>query len=69
MPQPEVDSLRKSLKGQQRARLVMGLNPAQKEIVAALENPQRVVSEELAAERLMRDIDSNAQLQEVMTDF
>jgi len=28
-----------------------------------------VVSEELAAERLTRDIDSNAQLQEVMTDF
>jgi len=47
----------------------VGLNPAQKEVIAALKGPQRVVSEELAAERLTRDIDSNAQLQEVMTDF
>jgi len=46
-----------------------GLNPAQKEVVAALENPQRVVTEELAAQRLTHDIYSNAQLQEVMTDF
>jgi len=37
--------------------------------VAALESPNRVVAEELAAQRLTRDIYSNAQLQEVMTDF
>ena len=69
MPQPEFDSLWKSLKGPQRASLVSGLNPAQKEVVAALEGPQRAVCDELSAERLTRDIDSNAQLQEVMTDF
>jgi uncharacterized protein (DUF1800 family) len=69
MQQAEFDSFRKSLKGPQRAALVADLDPAQKEYVAALENPQRVVNEELAAQRLTRDIYSNAQLQETMTDF
>ncbi|MGA2653761.1 MAG: DUF1800 domain-containing protein [Terracidiphilus sp.] len=69
MPQPELDALRKALKGPQRAALVAGLNPAQKEFVAALESPQRVVNEELTSQRLVRDIYSNAQLEEVMTDF
>jgi len=69
MQQPEFDAFRKALKGPQRAALTAGLNPAQKEVVAALENPNRVVAEELAAQRLTRDIYSNAQLQEVMTDF
>jgi hypothetical protein len=36
-----------------------GLNPAQKEVTLALEGPQRVVNEELAAQRLTRDIYSN----------
>jgi len=69
MQQAEFDSFRKALKGPQRTALVADLDPAQKEYVAALENPQRVVNEELAAQRLTRDIYSNAQLQEVMTDF
>jgi len=69
MPQPELDAFRKALKGPQRTALVAGFNPAQKEFVAALENPQRVVNEELASQRLVRDIYSNAQLEEVMTDF
>ena len=37
--------------------------------MAALESPERVVGEELIASRLTHDIYSNAQLQEVMTDF
>jgi uncharacterized protein (DUF1800 family) len=69
MPQPEFDSFRKSLKGPQRNALNAGLNPAQKEVTLALEGPQRVVNEELIAQRLTRDIYSNTQLQEVMTDF
>jgi uncharacterized protein (DUF1800 family) len=69
MQQPEFDSFRKALKGEQRIALTVGLNPAQKEVVAALEGPRRVVEEELASQRLTRDIYSNAQLQEVMTDF
>jgi len=69
MQQPEFDSFRKTLKGPQRVTLLVGLTPVQKEYVAALESPQRLVAEELAAQRLTRDIYSNAQLQEVMTDF
>jgi uncharacterized protein (DUF1800 family) len=69
MQQADFDSFRKALKGPQRNAIDAGLDPAQKEVVAALENPQRVVNEELVAQRLTRDIYSNAQLQEVMTDF
>jgi uncharacterized protein (DUF1800 family) len=69
MKQPEYDAFRKALKGPQRIALLNGFNPAQKEFVAALENPQRVIVDELADQRLVRDIYSNAQLQEVMTDF
>jgi uncharacterized protein (DUF1800 family) len=69
MPQPEFDSFRKALKGPQRVVLTTGLNPAQKEVTLALEGPQRVVNDELIAQRLTRDIYSNSQLQEVMTDF
>jgi uncharacterized protein (DUF1800 family) len=69
MPQIDFDSFRKALKGPQRMALNADLTPAQKEVVAALENPQRVVNEELVAQRLTRDIYSPAQLQEVMTDF
>jgi uncharacterized protein (DUF1800 family) len=69
MQQADFDSFRKALKGPQRNAIDAGLDPAQKEVVAALENPQRVVNEELVAQRLTCDIYSNAQLQEVMTDF
>jgi uncharacterized protein (DUF1800 family) len=69
MSQPQFDSFRKALKGPERAALTAGFSPAQKQLAAALENPQRTVIDELLAERLTRDIDSNAQLQEVMTDF
>jgi uncharacterized protein (DUF1800 family) len=69
MQQPDFDAFRKALKGPQRIALNTGLNPAQKEVVLALEGPQHVVGEELIAQRLTHDIYSNAQLQEVMTDF
>ena len=69
LPQLEFDAFRKALKGPQRTALVAGLTPLQKEEVVALENPKRVVNEELPCQRLARDIYSNAQLQEVVTDF
>jgi uncharacterized protein (DUF1800 family) len=69
MRQPEFDSFRKALKPQQHAALIADLTPIQREFVDALENPQRMVIDELAAQRLTRDIYSSAQLQEVMTDF
>jgi len=69
MSQPEFDGFRKALRGPQRGALNAGLNPAQKEVALALEGAQRVVNDELIAQRLTRDIYSNAQIQEVMTDF
>jgi len=69
MRQPELDSFRKALKPAQRTALTADLTPDLKETVAALEGPQRLVVEELTAQRLTRDIYSNAQLEEVMTDF
>jgi uncharacterized protein (DUF1800 family) len=59
----------KSLRPVQRQALAANLSPGQKQTIGALENPERLVAEELIATRLTRDINSNAQLQEVMTDF
>ncbi len=68
--QPEAfDAFFKSLRPQQRNALLHDLPPDLKEVVGDLENPQRMVNEEIIAQRLTRDIYSNAQLQEVMTDF
>jgi uncharacterized protein (DUF1800 family) len=68
-PQPRFDAFLKALKGPQRAALLSGLSPDLKETVGALENPERVVVDELLSQRLTRDVYSEAQLQEVMTDF
>ena len=65
----EFDGFFKSLKPAQRKALDAGLSPDLREAVADLENPQRLLVEELMAQRLTRDIYSDAQLQEVMTDF
>jgi len=68
--QPEqFESFIHSLRPVERVALNAGLSPELKLTVAALESPERVVGEELIAERLTRDIYSPAQLQEVMTDF
>jgi uncharacterized protein (DUF1800 family) len=69
MPQPRFDAFLKALKPPQRAALLDGMAPGMKEVVGALENPERVVTDELLSARLTRDIYSQAQLQEVMTDF
>jgi len=63
------ESFIKSLKPIQRQALEANLSQGQKQTVGALENPERLVAEELIAARLTHDIYSNAQLQEVMTDF
>lgn len=68
--QPEqFDAFFKSLRPPQRASLLQDLPADLKETVLDLENPQRLVNEEIIAQRLTRDIYSQAQLQEVMTDF
>jgi uncharacterized protein (DUF1800 family) len=69
MQPDDFESFIKSLRPMQRQALVANMNPGQKQTIAALENPERLVAEELIATRLTRDIYSNAQLQEVMTDF
>jgi uncharacterized protein (DUF1800 family) len=66
---PEFESFQKALKGPQRTALGLGLSPGQKEVVAALQHPQQLVIDELMGQRLTRDIYSNTQLEEVMTDF
>lgn len=67
--EPEFDDLIKSLKPMQRAALVAGMTPAQREAVMALAGSEQMVIQELLAERLMCDIYSKAQVLEVMTDF
>ena len=69
MQPADFDSFIKSLKPLQRAALVAGMSPELKESVEDLAAPEQTVVKELFAERLARDIYSNAQLQEVMTDF
>lgn len=69
MQPAEFETFARSLRPMQRQQLMADLAPAQRETVEDLENPQRLVAGELMAERLTRDIYSNAQLQEVMTDF
>jgi uncharacterized protein (DUF1800 family) len=69
MPEPDIDNFLKGLKPPQRLAIAAGLTPVQKEYLVALVAPQRVATEELAQQRLTRDIYSNTQLLEVMTDF
>ncbi len=63
------DTFFKSLKPQQRASLLNELSPDLREVVLDLEGPQRLVNDEVVAQRLTRDIYANAQILEVMTDF
>ena len=69
MNEHDFDGFRKSLRGPQRDALIAGMDASEKEVVGALENPKKLVNDELCEQRLTRDIYSNAQLQEVMTDF
>ena len=69
MQPDEFENFFKSLKGPQRQALLVDLSPDLRECVEDLENPRQMVVGELFAQRLTRDIYSNAQLQEVMTDF
>jgi uncharacterized protein (DUF1800 family) len=57
------------LKGPAKDKFLEGLSPEQQETVAAVENPQQVVTEELMQAKLLRAVYSDRQLQEVMTDF
>ncbi len=58
-----------SLKGSKRDEFMESMNPQQREILMALNNPQQVVTSELVQGKLLRAIYSERQLDEVMTDF
>ncbi|HLV87392.1 MAG TPA: DUF1800 domain-containing protein [Candidatus Sulfotelmatobacter sp.] len=46
-----------------------GLDPKQREVLQAMNNPQSVISDELIQAKLLRAIYSERQLEQVMTDF
>jgi uncharacterized protein (DUF1800 family) len=69
MEPEQFQSFIRSLRPMQRQALLTNCTPGQKQTIGALENPERLVAEELITSRLTHDIYSNAQLQEVMTDF
>jgi len=69
MSPEKIETFRQNLKGPQRAQLVDKMTPGEREVIADLENPTKAVIDELKEQRLMRDVYSPAQLQEVMTDF
>ncbi len=56
-------------KGPKSMKLVEGMKPEHQETIQAMINPQLVVDGELAESKLLRDIYSERQLDEVMTDF
>ena len=58
-----------SLKGGKGQEFLEGLDPKQKEVLRAMNNPPAVVVEELSQAKLLRAIYSERQLEEVMTDF
>jgi uncharacterized protein (DUF1800 family) len=58
-----------SLKGGKGQGFLEGLDPKQKEVLRAMNNPPAVVVEELSQAKLLRAIYSERQLEEVMTDF
>jgi uncharacterized protein (DUF1800 family) len=69
MQPEEFETFIKSLRPAQRQALAAGMTPDLRESVADLEHPEQTVVQELFAQRLTRDIYSDAQLEEVMTDF
>jgi uncharacterized protein (DUF1800 family) len=58
-----------SLRGGKGQEFVSDMNPRQREVLLAMNNPQQVVVEELSQAKLIRAIYSERQLEEVMTDF
>jgi uncharacterized protein (DUF1800 family) len=65
----QIRSLRQALKGPDRERLTEGFTPQQFEAFAAFQNPQQVIAAEATDAKLLRDIYTERQLQEVMVDF
>jgi len=58
-----------SIRGGKGQEFLEGLNPRQKEILIAMNNPGAAVTNELTQAKLLRAVYSERQLEEVMTDF
>ncbi len=69
MRPPQLQQLRRSLTPEQREHLTDGFTPQQLEALAAFSRPQAVIAAEDAQTKLLRDIYSERQLQEIMVDF
>jgi uncharacterized protein (DUF1800 family) len=65
----QLKSLRQSAKPEDRLQLIAGFTPQQLEALAAFATPAGVVGAEDIQTKLLRDIYSERQLNEVMTDF
>jgi uncharacterized protein (DUF1800 family) len=66
---PQLRALRQQLPPDQRAQLTAGMTPQQVEAIAAFNGPSGVVQAEDIQVKLLRDVYSERQLQEVMVDF
>jgi uncharacterized protein (DUF1800 family) len=69
MKLPQLRQLRQTLVGDQRERLTDGFTPRQLEQLAAFNGPEGVVAAEDVQAKLLRDIYTERQLNEVMVDF
>lgn len=65
----EFEQFQADARGARRNQVLQGMTPAERELFADFENPAHTVIEDLQAQRLMRDIYSSHQLEEVMTTF
>ncbi|SNT02733.1 Uncharacterized conserved protein, DUF1800 family [Granulicella rosea] len=66
---PQLRMLRRSLPEDQREHLTDGFTPQQIEALAAFNGPQGVVAAEAVQTKLLRDLYSERQLNEMMVDF
>ena len=69
MKPEEFRTFLKDITRNERAQLTDGMTPRQEETVFALVNPTALVIGEVLQTRLLTDVDSQRQLQAVMTDF
>ncbi len=69
MPPLERISFARDLSPEDRAAFVQGLTPQQSQTFSSMMNPVRTVATQLQEAKMLRVLQSNRQLQEVMTDF
>lgn len=69
MPANEQVAFADALRGGKGEDFLTGLDPKQREVLLAMNNPRGVITDELMQAKLLRAIYSERQLEEVMTDF